>query len=415
MQRYIFFFRKANFSVFKKNLKGCFSLRGSYLYKKHFMNNKTLTFIEKAVRVHGIKYDYSKVNYINAHTKVCIICPEHGEFWQIPNNHLRGKGCPHCSRNAKMNTEEFIKKAQERHKNKYNYSKVNYINNKTKVCIICPTHGEFWQTPGHHISGDQCPLCAHQSFKDTTKGFVEKAKKVHNTKYNYSKANYINAHTKVCIICPEHGEFWQIPTNHLKGRGCPKCKNERIAKSLTSSRDVFVEKAKKIHGDKYDYSNVDYIKSQKKVCIICPTHGEFWQTPNVHLRGSGCPSCTESHLEREMHIFLERNHIKYERSKHFSWLKKQHLDYFLPDYNIGIECQGEQHFIKAHRFNTKTTLQDIIKRDTLKNKLCADNHIVLLYYSNRLIDSLAKTKPEIYTSNNLFLTPDAILQKIRST
>ena len=112
-------------------------------------------FIEKAKRIHGDKYDYSKTEYINATTKVCIICPEHGEFWMTPNNHTHGthpQNCPKCVGGVRSNTDDFIKKAKELHGDKYDYSKVNYVNNKTKVCIICPEHGEFWVTPSNHIN-----------------------------------------------------------------------------------------------------------------------------------------------------------------------------------------------------------------------------------------------------------------------
>ena len=118
----------------------------------------------------------------------------------------------------RKSNDEFIGEAQLIHHNKYDYSKVEYANNKTKVCIICPEHGEFWQTPSDHLNGKGCPQCAGnvRCDKDT---FIEKAKHTHNDRYDYSKVEYVNAHTKVCIICPEHGEFWQTPNNHLNGNG----------------------------------------------------------------------------------------------------------------------------------------------------------------------------------------------------
>ena len=138
------------------------------------------------------------------------------------------------------------------------------------------------------------------------KEFIEKAKEVHGDKYDYSKVEYVNNHTKVCIICPEHDEFWQTPNNHVHGQGCPYCykqgigkkiKNEKRIKIKTIKKD-FVEKAKEIHGDKYDYSKVNYINRNTKVCIICPEHGEFWQTPKNHLCGQGCPHCGRNKNKR---------------------------------------------------------------------------------------------------------------------
>ena len=111
--------------------------------------------------------------------------------------------------------------------------------------------------------------------KLTTYEFIEKAKKVHGDKYDYSKVEYVNSRTKICIICPQHGEFWQTPNAHLMKEGCPKCKGENVSKVNRRTTNEFIEKAKKVHGDKYDYSKVDYKNNSTKVCIICPIHGEF--------------------------------------------------------------------------------------------------------------------------------------------
>ena len=245
----------------------------------------TEEFIEKAKKVHGDKYDYSKVKYVNKDTKVTIICPTHGEFEQNPRSHLTGKGCPACGGSRKVTTEEFIKKARKVHGDKYDYSKVDYVNNNTKVTIICPTHGEFEQKPSGHLTGRGCPYCSGKK-KLTTEEFIEKARKVHGDKYDYSKVNYVDSNTKVTIICPTHGEFEQIPYLHYSGGGCPSCSGN---KKLTT--EEFVERARIVHGDKYDYSKVKYVDSNTKVTIICPTHGEFEQTPFAHLLGQGCPVC----------------------------------------------------------------------------------------------------------------------------
>lgn len=207
------------------------------------LNKRLLNFVEKSNQIHNNKYDYSKVNYINNHTPVTIICPIHGEFQQKPLVHLDGSGCPECGNVPRINTDFFIKKSNIIHNNKYDYSKVKYINNKTSVCIICPEHGEFWQEPKTHMAGHGCPKCA-----DKTLGlnkFIEKAKSVHGNKYDYSKVIYTNNRTKVCIICSEHGEFWQDPSNHLGGQNCPKC-NKRSSQSkffnkLKESLDLILE------------------------------------------------------------------------------------------------------------------------------------------------------------------------------
>ena len=146
----------------------------------------------------------------------------------------------------KKSNDEFIREVQLIHHNRYDYSKVKYINNKTKVCIICPDHGEFWQIPSDHLNGKGCPQCAGnvRYNKDT---FVEKAKNIHNDRYDYSKVQYVNAHTKICIICTEHGEFWQTPNNHLNGNGCPLCKNRKIGDVLRDTVEGFIEKSNELN------------------------------------------------------------------------------------------------------------------------------------------------------------------------
>ena len=203
-------------------------------------------FIEKAKKIHGDKYDYSKVEYKGNKIKVCIICPIHGEFWQEPRTHLQGCGCWKCKKNFKLNTKTWIEKAKKIHGDKYDYSKVEYTNNKTKVCIVCPIHGEFWQNPNSHLQGFGCKKCGINSSKEKQIlgkiEFIKKANLIHLNKYDYSKVEYINNNTKVCIVCPKHGEFWQTPASHINGKsGCPFCSieentnEERLYKSLLIS------------------------------------------------------------------------------------------------------------------------------------------------------------------------------------
>ena len=146
----------------------------------------------------------------------------------------------------KKSNDEFIGEAQLIHHNRYDYSKVEYINNKTKVCIICPDHGKFWQIPSDHLNGKGCPQCAG-NVRCNKDAFVEKAKIIHNDRYDYSKVEYVNAHTKVCIICTEHGEFWQTPNNHLNGNGCPLCKNRKIGDVLRDTVEGFIEKSNELN------------------------------------------------------------------------------------------------------------------------------------------------------------------------
>ena len=174
-------------------------------------------FVTKAKGVHGATYAYYLVAYVNSRTKIEIICGIHGSFWQRPSHHLRGHSCPSCR--GLKDTPQFLEDAIKARGNTYGYSLVNYVNAKSKVEIICKVHGSFWQTPDNHLNGDNCPNCRAK----TNLQFLEDAIKVHGNTYDYSLANYTHSQTKIEIICKSHGGFWQEPSNHLRGRGCPKC------------------------------------------------------------------------------------------------------------------------------------------------------------------------------------------------
>jgi len=246
-------------------------------------------FVEDAKLIHGDKYDYSKVHYINSQTKVTIICKTHGEFNQSPNKHLCKQGCPKCSKNYKLTHENFIENAKKIHGNKYDYSKVDYLNSNTKVIIICKIHGEFEQNPHSHIGKQKhgCPKCS-KNCKLTIKEFIEKAKIIHGTKYDYSKVKYDNINNKIMISCNEHGNFNISASHHIYSlTGCPKC-----SKCNKINTEEFIKEAKKIHGDKYDYSKVKYKNTKNKVIIVCKEHGDFEQMPRNHLLGSICHKCS---------------------------------------------------------------------------------------------------------------------------
>lgn len=312
---------------------------------------KTELFIEKAKKIHGDKYDYSKVEYVNNRTKVCVICPKHGEFFITPHNHLKGRGCQICGAEDKRKklsdtTESFIEKAKKVHGDKYDYSKVEYTNNSTKVCIICPQHGEFWQMPSGHLNKNRprgCPQCGiiNTNIKNTytTREFIEKARNVHGDKYDYSKVEYVKSNEKICIICPQHGEFLQTPASHLNGCGCPFCGG-----NIKDTTETFIEKAKNVHGDEYDYSKVEYVNSQTPIKIICQKHGEFWQSPNNHIsKKYGCPKChaITSKKEDELYEFVSSliGEDKVLRNCR-NVIPPLELDIYIPSLSIAIEFDG---------------------------------------------------------------------------
>ena len=292
-----------------------------------------------------------------------------------------------------LTLEDFIKKSQTVHGSLYDYSLVVYKNTTTKVKILCPIHGIFEQRPIDHYRGSGCPYCGGVA-RMTTQTFIEKARQVHGDKYDYSKVEYVNNKTKVCIICHEkdilgheHGEFWQRPNDHLSGYGCAKCNNE-----YKPTTKEWVELATYIHEGKYDYSKVEYINANTKVCIICPVHGEFWMTPLNHIHNKCCcPKCNsikKSRLNARMSMMLQEYNIQYEQEKTFDWLKHYnnlYLDFYLPDYNVAIECQGEQHYRPVAAFGGEEGFKLIQARDESKLRLCKEHNIPIIYVNRRNI------------------------------
>jgi very-short-patch-repair endonuclease len=215
--------------------------------------------------------------------------------------------------------------------------------------------------------------------KKTLGQYINEARKVHGDKYDYSKVNYVHSMSGVCITCPTHGDFWMTPNAHLQNHGCPKCIG------LNKTTEEWVKEAKEIHGNKYDYSKVEYVGSNHKVEIICPKHGEFWQYASHHLQGRGCPHCRQSSLEKEVREFLEKENIEYVAQKRGKWLGKQSLDFYLPQYNMAIECQGIQHF-KPVSFSQTMDKDESFKvlreRDKLKLEKAKENRIKVIFFSD---------------------------------
>ena len=241
-------------------------------------NKTTEEVIEQFRTIHGYKYDYSKLNFINTLIPLEIICPVHGKFTQLYHNHLRGQGCILCADKVLLTTEEFIRRAREVHGDFYDYSKVIYRGNKEKVTIICPVHGDFEQVAGNHLQGQRCIKCVGNGHSNT-EDFIRKVRKIHRDFYNYSKVDYKGAHIKVEIICPIHGSFWQKPNNHLNGQICPECS---IAKRVSKGEVELKEFIKSFYQNEI-ISNSRKIISPKELDIFIPKlklafeyNGDYW-------------------------------------------------------------------------------------------------------------------------------------------
>ena len=301
--------------------------------------------IAKAKKIHKNKYDYSLSDLTTVREKTTIICPIHGEFQQTWDAHVNAKsGCPKCNGGYRYNNDEWIEEVNRIHKNKYDYSKTHYTKAKENVTIICHQkdelgveHGEFVVRAGNHMAGIGCPKCAGK-YVPTTEEWIERAKKVHGDRYDYSKTKYCGSNKMVTITCPKHGDFEQTAYSHLSGNGCPMCNG-----GVSMTQKEFIDGAKRVHNGKYDYDNAKYVNAREKGAIKCHRHGIFYQTPEQHLRGQGCPKCKSSKLENIVIKLLDDNNIDYVYQYRLS--NNLICDFLLEKERIIIECQGEQHYV----------------------------------------------------------------------
>jgi hypothetical protein len=255
--------------------------------------------INRFKKKHGTRFGYDKVIYKSAKDKVLIYCFEsddkygiHAYFLQTPDNHSKGRTCPKCTGHYRMNITDFIEISQQIHENKYSYDLVDYVNTSIDVIITCKKHGSFPQRPSSHLSGAGCKKCSdqitHDNQRKSKEQFIFEVYQLYGNSIDCSNSNYINSQTELEIKCIIHKiTFTKKPCVLLAGHGCPECSGKYF--KLTT--EIFIKKSKEIHGDEYDYSKVIYTKSNECVIISCKIHGDFNQTPNSHLSGSGCNEC----------------------------------------------------------------------------------------------------------------------------
>lgn len=341
----------------------------------------------------GELYDLSKAEYINNKTEIIAICPIHGEFKKRPDLLMDGAKCPKCSKTAKTSEEDFITKAKYVHNNFFDYEKGSFTNVSSQVGVICPIHGLWYPKANNHLNGANCPKCSKEGIshkitklpktnKSTrtydTNTFKNKVIELYGDKFDLSKVNYIDNKTQITIGCKIHGDFLITPNHLLSGRGCSKC-----SRNYHYTNEEVIEEFKKIHGDKYIYNNSDYCRTHDNIIVTCPIHGNFEISPSNHLKGQGCPKCNNSKLESEIRLMLDEQGIKYNyRERKIPWLEGLELDFYLLENNIAIECQGIQHFDPIDIFGGEEKFKYIIENDNRKRKLCEENGVKLLYYSN---------------------------------
>lgn len=351
-------------------------------------------FFRRCREIHHDKYDYSEAVYTGTRNKITIICPIHGRFEQTANEHVRGAGCPQCFEERRGETcrndkETFVNKARIIFEDKYDYSEFEYINSKTPGIIICPDHGPFLKAPSYHLRGQGCPRCSKHNHQRTQEETIAECRVVHGDTYDLSKVVYNGSSGKITVGCRIHGDF-RISWGHfLNGQGCPKCRYIKSAQNKTKTTEQYIEEARAIWGDLYDYSKTDYIKGYEKVEIVCRKHGPFWMMANNHINTfhpQGCPICanTTPYYERELTEFIQSK--GYEVVQHDRQaLDGLELDIYVPALRFAIECNGifwHSEVRKEPDYHLKKTL------------LCEEKGIRLFH----LFDDEWKDKKEIVMS-----------------
>lgn len=296
------------------------------------------SFAAAAKKVHGARYDYSKVEYVTQNHHVLVVCSVHGAFSITPRKHLSGSGCRQCYIDStRKPPEEFIAQARAVHGDRYDYSRVVYKNTNKCVTIICPVHGEFQQVPRLHAKGHGCPKCANVD-KKTQEDFLRLAREKHGDKYDYSKAIYTNSKGRVTIRCPIHGEFSQVAEVHYTGGGCRVCNRKDRAKAAAKKRFAAVKAAIKSRGLPYTYDFAEAQNVHGLVRIVCDKGHEYAQRADGAVKYS-CPTCARRHSKGEQELLeFVKSLVPARRTRKV--IPPKELDVWCPEQKIAFEYNG---------------------------------------------------------------------------
>jgi very-short-patch-repair endonuclease len=292
-----------------------------------------------------------------------------------------------------MSNAEFIRRATSKHGGRYSYALTNFTSTKKKVHVSCPTHGRFEQSASAHLyRGQGCPGCSEESNRGSAAEFIAHATALFGERFSYDKVTYVDSKTHVTITCSLHGDFEQSPNCHLRSvEACPPCGRASTGMVSRSTTERFIESAREVHGDRYDYSASEYTHVRGAVRILCHEHGEFSKLPVDHYAGSGCPACRETRGESAVRQVLEAEGIEF--SSQWGHPTLRHIrplrfDFAIPARMIAIEFDGGQHFAPVNFRGGMTdeqmskTFEAVVLRDAIKTRWAKDNGWHLVRLSN---------------------------------
>lgn len=301
-------------------------------------------FIARAGLKHNSKYIYSPEGYETSTSKIAIVCPEHGKFYQVAHAHMSGNGCPECSKikigdSCRLSQDEFMARLKDQN-TPYDLSLVAYKSMGDEIVLSCPEHGQFSARAGNILYNKSgCPECGRSrtgvASRRSFESYVEEARQVHGERFEYTGLEYRDAQAYLVILCKEHGQFKQQAYGHLKGIGCEKCSKPMY------NLESFIKIASDVHNDLYSYSESTYTAALGKVTIICAKHGRFQQSPSSHINGQGCPACAKvgpSNAQVEILDYV-KNYTD-AISEYTIPNTRRRLDVFIPQLNLAIEYHG---------------------------------------------------------------------------
>lgn len=367
-------------------------------------------FISKAVAIYGDSYDYSSIDFIDSKTPIGLRCGLHGEFTVRPANHLNGQHCRKCkqSANALLNAKRvalrFAEKARRVHGDRFDYSRAYETDDAGRALIICPIHGEFWQLKSNHLSGRGCRLCSNEARTTTVSEFIARSREAHGDTFDYSRVlQFASTRDQVEIICRVHGSFLQIARDHMRGVACQRCSIEKTKVTF----EEFLERARAAHGDRYGYLEESWRIDPQFVTVICPEHGPYQQNWQNHCIGMGCSKCKSFVSKPEIEIFeaLSLEVPETIQQSVRSVISPKELDIWIPELKLAIEFNGTAYHDKAIWAESLRS-SEIRSRELNKTELCSELNIRLIHiweddyrrdsewWLNAILEAIARARIE---------------------